>query len=157
MRRILLLTTALLCAAITYADRFKVIVPLSPEMDGAMAILRDYDTGAPIDSARIEDHAARFEGDIDEPAVAVVSVPNDGRYIFILEPGTISFTHTGLPFGSMLNDQLRELCGSIERLDKKSSLYRERVNDCARDNADNILGQRLSDILAEMQIEPRLQ
>ncbi|MBD5163824.1 MAG: AhpC/TSA family protein [Bacteroidales bacterium] len=104
-----LLMAAAAATAIASAEPYKVIAPANPQHEGALARLTNFDTGAVIDSIVVKDQVAVFTGDIDEPVLARITLPSYRTPVFVLEPGTISFTKgTGEAFGSMLNDQLRQ-------------------------------------------------
>ncbi|MDE6206354.1 MAG: AhpC/TSA family protein [Muribaculaceae bacterium] len=114
MRKIFL--TALAAMALTaVAEPFKVIAPLGEDFDGAMVRLVDFDTEATIDSVLVADGTATFTGDIDEAVLARVVADGVRNPVFILESGTVSFGKDG-PFGTMLNDQLRELMGQLSAI-----------------------------------------
>ena len=122
MRKIHIIAAAcaLFAAGSAAAEHFKVIAPLGEDADGAMARLVNFDTGAAIDSVLVSDGAATFEGEIDESVLGRVMVDGMRQPVFILESGTISFGHDGA-FGTMLNDQLREMGGKLSAL---APLYR---------------------------------
>ena len=148
----LTLAVSVMLAATVSAEHFKVIAPLSKDDDGAMARLVNFDTGVNIDSVLVADGVATFEGEVDEPLLANVTVDGNRMPVFILEPGTISFNAKEGAFGSMLNDQLRELGRELSAISRKfqtadestgEALYRryEAVLDSAMEaNSDNPLG-----------------
>ena len=130
--RILFAAAAFAAACTASAEPYQVIVPMGEDVEGAMARLVNFDTGAPIDSVLVEDKAARFEGDIDEPILARVFVDGQRQPVFILEPGTISFNAQEGAFGSMLNDQLREIGRTIQQIGVQ---YQQATDDVARQAA----------------------
>lgn len=87
MKNIRTLAAALsVAAAFTiYAEPYKVIVPLSADVNGALAVIHNYDTGEPVDSATVADQAAVFTGTIDEPFVARVAI--NGKRGPVFHPG----------------------------------------------------------------------
>lgn len=92
------------------AEYYKVILPLGASCDGETAMLMNVDAGTVIETVTVRDLAARFEGQVDTPFVARVVVECAPRQaVFVLEPGTISFNATEGAFGSMLNDQIRDI------------------------------------------------
>ena len=107
---------ALLAAGAASAEHYKVITPLSKDDDGAMARLVNFDSGATVDSVLVADGVATFEGEVDEPYLARVVVDGGRLPVFILESGTISFNDKEGAFGTMLNDQLRQLGREISQL-----------------------------------------
>lgn len=129
-----ILTAAAFAAAFgVNAEHYRVIMPLSEDNEGAMARLINFDTRAVIDSVLVADKTARFEGEIDEPVLARVTIEDSrGPFgTFILEPGTISFNATDGAFGSMANDQLRAFYKKVKDLNDEFS----RTSDqAAREN-----------------------
>ena len=113
------LLASLLVAGIASAVHYKVIVPFSKDDDGAMARLVNFDTGATVDSVLVADAVATFEGEVDEPYLARVTLDGGRMPIFILESGTTSFSQKGGAFGTMLNDQLRAMFKEFDELGAK--------------------------------------
>lgn len=144
---------ALFSAFAAAAEPYKVIVPMSNDEDGAMARLYDFDTSLAVDSVMVADGAATFTGSVDEPFLARVMVDGARGPVFILESGTISFSKDRQPFGSMLNDRLRDFTTEVSKL---QALFRDAANDSIKnqiydrykamqdsvmaENADNMLG-----------------
>ncbi len=114
--KFLAFAAALLIAGVASAEQYKVITPLSNDDDGAMAFLMNYDTGERVDSVLVADGVATFQGQVDEPFLAIVTVDRNAQPMFILEPGTISFNATEGAFGTMLNDELRNLNRKISEI-----------------------------------------
>lgn len=147
---------ALALAAGAYAEHFKVIVPMADDMEGAMARLTNYDSGRTIDSVLVSENAARFEGDIDDAVLARVLADGIRMPVFILEPGTISFGKDNEAFGSMLNDQLRNIGRDVKAISTRFRLaatdaqqeaiygeYNALLDSAINANADNVLGYLL--------------
>ena len=134
MKNIRTLAAALsVAAAFTiYAEPYKVIVPLSADENGALAVIHNYDTGEPVDSATVADQAAVFTGTIDEPFVARVAINGKRGPVFILESGTISFSKNYDAFGTMLNDRMRSI---EEDFEKYSAEYNAATTDEGRQKA----------------------
>ena len=132
--RIFIAAVALAAATMLHAEQYKVIVPLSADMEGAMARLVNFDNGATIDSVLVEDNAARFEGSVNEAILARVLVDGARQPVFILEPGTVSFNAQEGAFGTMLNDQLRALG---KQLNAAGEQYRAATDDAGREAAYN--------------------
>ncbi len=146
-----LLTLAV--APLLSAEPFKIIAPMGDDEEGAMATLVDFDSGATIDSVLVAEHAAIFQGEIDEPILARVMVDGTRQPVFILESGTISFNAQEGPFGTMLNDQLRDLTRNIsaiqaqfrsasteEEQDALYDSYEALLDSTMQANADNAFG-----------------
>lgn len=117
----LLIAAAFVAAALNSSatDPYKVRVPVPEEadLDGAMAFIINYDTGEKVDSALISDNVALFNGQMDEPFAARLIVDGSRYCQFILEPGSIAVdAATRQPFGSPLNDRLREYNATLSRL-----------------------------------------
>lgn len=146
---------ALLVAGAASAEHYKVITPLSKDDDGAMARLVNFDSGATVDSVLVADGVATFEGEVDEPYLARVVVDGGRLPVFILESGTISFNDKEGAFGTMLNDQLRQLGREIGQLSAQFkgadeaaqktlyARYEVLVDSTMQSNRDNPLGYYL--------------
>ena len=146
---------ALLAAGAASAEHYKVITPLSKDDDGAMARLVNFDSGATVDSVLVADGVATFEGEVDEPYLARVVVDGGRLPVFILESGTISFNDKEGAFGTMLNDQLRQLGREISQLGSQLpgtdeaaqktlyARYEALVDSTMQSNRDNPLGYYL--------------
>lgn len=153
--RTILAAAALAAAFCVSAEHYRVIMPLGEDDEGAMARLINYDTRAVIDSVLVSDKTARFEGEIDEPVLARVTVEDSrGPFgTFILEPGTISFNATDGAFGSMGNDQLRNFYKKVKALNdefgrttdsaRRDAIYKRYLalsDSIIDENSDNVLG-----------------
>lgn len=112
----LTLLAALFIAGVASAQHYKVITPMTKDDDGAMARLFNFDTGEAVDSVLVENAVATFEGEVDEPYLARVIVDGVRKPVFILEPGTISFSDKSGAFGTMLNDELRAMGNRLNDL-----------------------------------------
>lgn len=146
---------ALLVAGAASAEHYKVITPLSKDDDGAMARLVNFDSGATVDSVLVADGVATFEGEVDEPYLARVVIDGGRLPVFILESGTISFNDKEGAFGTMLNDQLRQLGREIGQLSAQFkgadeaaqktlyARYEALVDSTMQSNRDNPLGYYL--------------
>ncbi|MCM1068009.1 MAG: AhpC/TSA family protein [Muribaculaceae bacterium] len=154
MKHTLILAAAAIAAASSMsAETYKVIVPMSDEAEGAMARLVNFDSGATIDSVLVEDRAARFEGQVDDAILARVLVDGARMPVFILEPGTVSFNAKEGAFGTMLNDQLRDLGRTLSAVQAQYGAastdqarqavinrYEAVLDSALNANADNPLG-----------------
>ena len=149
----LIAAAAIAAASSVSAEPYKVIVPMTDDAEGAMARLVNFDSGATIDSVLVDDHAARFEGNIDDAVLARVLVDGARMPVFILEPGTISFNAKEGAFGTMLNDQLRDLGRTLMGIqaqygsattdtDRQNVIkrYEAALDSALNANADNPLG-----------------
>ncbi len=152
LRHILTLSLCLGAAA-AQAEPYRVVVPLSEDENGTMARLVNYDTGAAIDSVEVSNQVATFTGDIDGSVIAAVRVDGVRLPVFILESGTISFSNAdGQAFGSMLNDQQRELGNSLRAMATEyrtaspmrqqiiETQYEQLMDSTIAANSDNALG-----------------
>ncbi len=153
-KAIILLLAAAASTFCATAAPYKVVPPVAPQMEGAMARLTNFDTGEAIDSVIVKDQAATFTGEIDEPVLARITLPGYRTPVFVLESGTISFSKgSGDAFGSMLNDQLRQaneqLQGFVEAFrateDEAAQqqiyeAYGVAMDSLVNANADNALG-----------------
>lgn len=141
---------ASLCA---WALPYRIIAPMDPTDNGAMARLINYDTGETIDSTIVAHNQALFNGDIDEPIMARILLDGRRQPVFILENGTVSFSQKGGgAFGTMLNDQWRALTGRLtllqheyrnaapERQDAIEREFNAALDSVVAANPDNALG-----------------
>ena len=153
MKKINILLAAAAVALTASAEPFRVIVPTSPDDEGAMARLVNYDTGETVDSVLVGPESATFEGDIDESILARVLIEGRRFSPFILENGTISFSAVdNQPFGSMLNDQLRQFgtqAGALSRQFRDAASEAEQEAIYARYNAlkDSVMNANLDNAL----------
>lgn len=149
------LAAALAFAASTtvFAEHYKVIVPLDEDANGAGAVLVNYDNGEEIASTTVTDKTAVFEGEIDEPVIARVNIDGERGPLFILESGTISFSKENDAFGTMYNDQLREISNNLQQIvaefraatteDEQNIAYQKyqaAIEKAMHENGDNIVG-----------------
>ena len=151
--RVIAAAATLAAAASATAEPYRIIVPLTPDDEGAMARLINYDTGASIDSVLVTEGAAVFTGDIDEPILARVVVDGTRMPGFVLESGTIARSKEGDFFGTMLNDQMRSFSQEMKTLayafsqaptdGEKAEIYKKynaALDSAIAENADNVLG-----------------
>lgn len=145
---------ALLAAAfVAEAEPYRVIVPMSPDDNGAMARIVSYDTDTAIDSVRVSDNVAIFSGDIDEPVLAYVATDSGIKPVFVLESGTIALSKEGQFFGSMLNDTFRSFTHDVQDIAMQYRMaqtpqqaaeiekrFRAAVMKAFEENSDNPLG-----------------
>lgn len=152
-RNLTVLAAALAVAGIAYAEPYKVIVPMGADDEGAMARLVNYDNGTTVDSVLVADGMAVFEGHIDEPVLARVMYDGGRLPVFILESGTISLGKDGAFFGTMYNDQLRQMGCTMQSLGAKYQsaatdeereavykAYNAALDSAMTANSDNALG-----------------
>lgn len=139
------------------ADPYKVKAPMTPDEDGAMAYIINYDTGEKFDSTLVADNMAVFSGEMDEPFAARILVDGARYCQLILEPGSIAIdSRTHRPFGSPLNDEYRDINESLQAYVAKFqaatsdearaeiiSRYDTAVDSIIRQNADNPIGYML--------------
>ena len=150
--RLLSATSILFAAACLHAEPFKVIAPV-PDAGVAMACLVNYDNGQPIDSVKIVNGVATFRGKIDEPILARVEAGDVRTPVFILESGTISFSQDSSPFGTMLNDQFRQMVKELafiqdvykrahaaDELARLEMRYNAVIDSTMNANIDNAMG-----------------
>lgn len=154
MKPIIVSAVALLAAAFAAeAEPYRVIVPMTPDDDGAMARIVNYDTDIAIDSVLVSDNVAIFSGDIDEPILAYVATDSGIKPVFVLESGTIALSKEGQFFGSMLNDTFRTFTHDVQELamqyrmaktpqqaDEIHKQFMAAVVKAFEENSDNPLG-----------------
>lgn len=73
------------------ADNYKATITFTPDEDGAMVYMYDYDSGAKIDSVTVDNSVAVFTGDINRAVPVRLTVDGMRAGQFILEPGEIAY------------------------------------------------------------------
>lgn len=114
---------------------YSLTATLTPEDEGMMAYIINYDSGEPIDSAIITDGRAEFSGALTSPVLARLIVDNTRRGSFILEEGSVTFdgetrTATGGELNATLNriDSIDTAFGDeMSALNPADSLYQSSV------------------------------
>ena len=154
MNNKLLISAAVLTLAVSSmrAEPFKVIAPL-PDLNGKMAKMVNFDSGNTIDSVMVKDGVATFKGSIDEPVLARIEAGETRLPVFFLESGTISFSKDNNPFGTMLNDQFRNMVNELQFIqniygrahtpEEKGRLemrYAAVIDSTMQANLDNVMG-----------------
>ena len=130
-----------LLVACNPASSYHFSTTASPDDNGKMAYITDYDTGAKIDSVVVGENAIVFEGSVREPIVARLIVDGKRRGTFILENDSISFdVERRLPSGTPMNDRLSRLFVEADSIESLIDLY----TDSAR--IDNKYNQRVNDL-----------
>lgn len=128
-----ILTGALLMGgafAVFAADPYKINVAMTPDDDGAMAYLVNYDTGERLDSVLVEASTATFRGEVDEPFAARILLDGARYGQLIVEQGSIVMpADTRRAFGSPLNDLMRDI---NDQLGDLRAQYAAAADDAAR-------------------------
>ena len=92
------------------SDPYKVTLPTTPDDEGAMAYLINFDNGEKIDSVLVADGEAKFKGAVEEPVLARIIIDDARRGQLILENGSIVLDpKRRIAFGSPLNDLMNEI------------------------------------------------
>lgn len=147
------------CASATEPNNYTLNVNLSADEDGMMVYLTDYDNGAKIDSAIIDNGTASFTGNIQNPFYARLLLEGDRIGDLIIEEATIDWTPASrsLKSNGMLNGrfenmqkQLGELAAKFRSLPNDSAgeaekeavynQYSSLVNQTMEENINNTLG-----------------
>ena len=118
---------AVSCATAT-TPNYTVNVTLSPDEDGMMLYMLDYDSWEKMDSALVENGVATMKGNITTPVMTQLVLDGSRAGRFILEPGTIDYNvqERKLENTGSLNKILEEL-GSKQAVLVKQ--YRELPQD----------------------------
>lgn len=155
MKKTLTAILATACVALSaQAVPYTVKVNLSPEEDGAMAYLVDYDNGAKIDSINVDEGVAFFSGDLKAPTIARIMIDGKRYGSFILEGGSTVISYN--PFkveGGELNTRMEafekdgaELARAYRsatddaRRETVMGEYEALINKTMLDNIDNPVG-----------------
>lgn len=155
---IVFLFMALSCTLAKSAN-YKVTIPLSDDEDGLMGYLVDYDSGAKLDSAVVQNSSLVFNGNTEEPVLVQLIIDGTRSGMFVLESGEITgdirkrtFTGTGLNQTFLdYNNNLRELISQARKLSMDSNAtpeakaeieanYYKIVNDTKAQNEGNPIG-----------------
>lgn len=158
--RIMCLAALSACAATAAAGDYKVTANLTPDDDGAMVYLVNYDTGAKIDSVMADESKAVFEGTIDTPIMARLTLDGKRSGVFFVEEGETTFTpSTNEAVGGTLNAQMSEIQAHVNEIGAKFQAARQANDNAAAEaiyneyqsyvqqqalaNIDNLLGLNL--------------
>lgn len=107
----LLLSASVIAGSIAVANAadYKVKTILTPDEDGAMAYLINYDTGAKVDSVTVADSVAVFQGKLDAPFAARLIIDGQRAGQFFVEEGLVEYDAktrktNGGAFNKLLSD-----------------------------------------------------
>lgn len=78
------------CATATTPPNYTVNVMLTPDEDGMVVYMMDYDTSSKIDSALVENGVAHFSGNVTAPSYVRMVFEGSRIGDFILEPATVT-------------------------------------------------------------------
>ncbi len=133
--------------------RVEITVPTEADAEGAMAVLKDYDSGAKLDSALVTEGRVLFSGDVAGSRIARVAIDDTPVAQFILEPGDIAVDiATRDVKGGALNATMDKAIAQVSEVMKKfkgasyeqaAALEREYEACCdsiVAANADNAVG-----------------
>ena len=148
---------ALAVAMAASAFSYQVNVALSVDDEGAMAYLTNYDNGAKLDSALVENAQLCFEGQLPQAVVARLVIDGNRRAVFFLEEGTIAIDEEGTASGTVLNDRMVEFettvlnplvaeyraATSEEQQEDVYNRYDEAVTKFTDENIHNLIGYYL--------------
>ena len=150
----LFLLAGLISTSLTWAEDYKVTVPLPSDFEGAMAYIVNYDTNNRIDSVLVEDGVAEFSGNISEPVAVRLNVDGNNMSVFILEGGDIVVTpaqrsvkggelnEKNNKIQSDLNEIISNYYAATDENDRKKYLeaYDTYTEGVLADNKDNVIG-----------------
>jgi len=151
------------CSAATSSD-YNITVKFTPDEDGLLLYMVNYDNGMKIDSAVVDHGMATMNGSIAHPLMAQLVLDGNRAGSFILEPAEITVdtntrnvNSTG-KFNSRWDEysnSLRTIASDYQEIykgndtDKESKLkalesrYNEVTDSMFNANTDNIIGYRL--------------
>lgn len=160
----ILTATAVLSCAAAGNDNYNVNVNFTPDEDGLMLYMVNYDNGAKIDSAVVANGKAEMKGFVGTPLMAQLVLDGSRAGSFILEPGTTTVdvsTRTIKATGNLtqkwdaFNGELQSIAAKYQEIiqsedaDKGSKLealesrYNATTDSMFNANADNMIGYRL--------------
>lgn len=154
------ISVAVFACTSSASPNYTVDLTLDPSLNGQMAYIVDFDSGARLDSAIVSDGRVRIAGNSGAtPVMARLLVGDKRAGMFILEPGTISIDpSSGIPSGTPLNArigryaagtdsieaQLRNVTGTDSVADARRRAiidgYKAYNDKTIAENADNPLG-----------------
>lgn len=159
IRNILLAALGAAVAGTAWAGNYKVtLAPFSADLEGAMVVLTNYDTGARMDSALIENGTAQLVGSIDAPIAARILIDGERGGQIILEECelTVDPSNGKTSGGGAVNaafekfnnetmnisNQYRAAANQHEA-DSILNVYNDLMSRTMLDNIDNPLGYML--------------
>lgn len=139
------------------AKGYTLNVKTPADMEGAMAYIVNFDTGAKVDSVLVEGETTVFKGQLSEPFVARLIVDGKPVVQFILEEGDITLdTSNGAVTGGNLNQKNEEIFRRIQQFYEENekattpeqqrdivNRYLEYSNSQLAENRDNPIGYML--------------
>jgi len=151
------------CAAAT-SDNYNVKVNFTPDEDGLMLYMVNYDDGAKIDSAIVDGGVAEMKGVVNVPVMAQLVLDGNRAGSFILEPGntTVESSTRAIKSDGTLNSQWETFSKNLgviakefneiyksDKADKETLLksieakYNATSDSMFAANRNNIIGYRL--------------
>lgn len=137
---------AMACGA-NAQDPYKVQIPVTPDSQGAMLYVVNYDTGENVDSILVEGELVTLKGTMNEPVAARLMIDGQRGSTFILEPGSIAFTKDGRAFGSPLNDVYNEIGDSVAVITKDFRTASEAEQQAIYDKYTSFLQKKMNENL----------
>lgn len=136
--RILCLAALSACAASALAGSYKVTTELSPDDDGAMIYLVNYDTGDKIDSVMVDGGKAVFSGTLDAPIMARVMMDGSRSGVFFIEDGETTYNPaTRKVTGGALNAKMDAIQAHTNEIGKKFQAANQANDHAAAEAAYN--------------------
>lgn len=160
----ILTATAVLSCAAAGTDNYNVNVTFTPDEDGLMLYMVNYDDGAKIDSAIVTNGVASMAGYVGDPLMAQLVLDGNRAGSFILEPGTtevdtqkrsIKASGNLSQAWDSFNESLQSVAAKYQeiyqsdRADKEDALkalesrYNAVSDSMYNANSNNIIGYRL--------------
>lgn len=151
------------CSAAT-SNNYNVKVSFTPDEDGLLLYMVNYDDGAKIDSAIVADGVAEMSGYTESPLMAQLVLDGNRAGSFILEPGNVVVDTNNRSINAegeynrrwdTFNATLRNIAQEYQTIyesaeaDKEARLaqlekrYNSVSDSMFRANSDNIIGYRL--------------
>lgn len=105
------------CAASTQ-NTYNVTVNFTPDEDGLLLYMVNYDDGVKIDSAVVTDGVARMKGQVNSPIMAQLVLDGARAGSFILEPAniTVNSSNRTVEGNSILNNQWNEYSAELKSI-----------------------------------------
>lgn len=151
------------CSA-AVSDNYNITVNFTPDEDGLLLYMVNYDNGVKIDSAEVVNGVARMQGNISTPVMAQLVLDGNRAGSFILEPSTITVDTNKRKIDSdgklntswdNFNSALQAIASEYQTIyqsdasDKEAQLnaieakYKALSDSMFQANSNNIIGYRL--------------
>lgn len=139
------------CANATQPSNFDLNVNLSPDEEGMIVYITNFDNGAKIDSAVVDENGiANFKNPVDAPFYGRMLLDGDRIGDLIIEPGKFNFfplENRRIEGTGVLNDRMKAMSAQLSDLAKE---FQSQPNDSAGRVAREEIYNRYNNLLSEV-------